>query len=244
MAHPIEIRKTEEGSLTCYSLLFGEHFHSLKGAVQESQFIYIHYGLEFFLKNSNKKQIHILEMGFGTGLNVLLTSLFTTDRDIFYTSVDAYPLEKEQLNQLNYPDYFPDQKKTAQVYQKIIDAPWDQEVEIHKHFRLKKVHQKLEFFFDPTPFDVIYYDAFSPERQPSLWSEETFEHIKKMCAPFAVLVTYSSKVTVRKALSKVGFISEKLPGPPAKREVTRAVLGKDSGNSMSFPPACRQTGKL
>ena len=209
---------TADGSSTLYSSKYKERYHSSFGAVGESQHIFIEQGLNLF---PFKKEISIFEMGFGTGLNVLLTAL-NGEQKIRYVSLEAEPLEAGIYEQLNYPSLIshPDASK---IYQLLIKAPWNKNVQITSTFELLKAHQRLQEFKTSEKFDLIYYDAFSPGVQPELWTKEVFYKIYQMCHPQAMLVTYSSRESVRQAMEATGFKVECLPGPPGKRHMVRAI---------------------
>jgi tRNA U34 5-methylaminomethyl-2-thiouridine-forming methyltransferase MnmC len=166
----------------------------------------------------------VLEIGLGTGLNALLT-LLEADKcrnRIYYTALEPYPLEAPVTESLNYcgllntPEY---QKR----FEKIHNCPWEEMIEISEYFRLIKMKCRLQDYNSSEVFSLVYYDAFAPNAQPELWTREVFEKLFSMMLPKSVLVTYCSKGDVRRAMLAAGFIVEKLPGPPGKREMLRAV---------------------
>jgi tRNA U34 5-methylaminomethyl-2-thiouridine-forming methyltransferase MnmC len=213
---------TQDGSYTLYSKEHGVTYHSRYGAVQESNHVFIHSGLLPFLKKQDK--ISILELGFGTGLNVLLTWKNMADIEkasIDYHSFDIFPLPKDILNACSYKEWL---QIPTQVSEKILMSDWDKIIEVDSSFNLTKYYKNIVTENLPKNyFDIIYYDAFSPESQPELWSSIVFEKIYESMTEQAVLVTYCAKGEVKRILKKIGFTLESLPGPPGKREMTRAT---------------------
>ncbi len=210
-----KLKKTNDGSHTIYVPMLNEHYHSVNGAVKESEHIYAGAAFDF----SDKKFARVLEYGMGTGLNVLLTYLraATDRRRVFYHAIEKYPLTKTEMELLNLSEYSPE------IFRKIHEADWGREVQISETFALFK---ECADFREAAPtglFDVIYYDAFAPETQPALWTVKMFDRVYKLAAPGAVLTTYSSKGQVRRNMKQAGFIVQKLPGPPGKREIVRAT---------------------
>jgi tRNA U34 5-methylaminomethyl-2-thiouridine-forming methyltransferase MnmC len=213
---------TQDGSYTLYSKEHGVTYHSRYGAVQESNHVFIHSGLLPFLKKQDK--ISILELGFGTGLNVLLTWKNIADIEkasIDYHSFDIFPLPKDILNACSYKEWL---QIPTEVSEKILMSDWDKIIEVDSSFNLTKYYKNIVTENLPKNyFDIIYYDAFSPESQPELWSASVFEKIYESMTEQAVLVTYCAKGEVKRILKKIGFTLESLPGPPGKREMTRAT---------------------
>ena len=217
-----QIILTGDRSVTLYSDKFGDHYHSTHGALQESQHIFIDQGLEFKLKQTNREKISILEIGMGTGLNVLLTSLHSQADRLKYTAIEPYPLERDIWSQLNYPELI-NRPQVADLFQKIHQSEWSEFFHLSSGMRFRKLKVPLQEFFESQNFDIIYFDAFSPVVQSEMWSEEIFTSIFQMCRDSAVLITYSSKGMVRRALTQAGFSVSKIPGPPGKREIVRAT---------------------
>lgn len=214
----LSIQHTNDGSKTLYSKVFKETYHSINGAVTESLHVFIDAGF----KSMKKSEITILEIGFGTGLNALLTLLEAQHSGIVvnYESVELYPLESEVYDHLNYEQLLP----SSQLMLKAMhDASWNKEVAITANFRLHKVKEDLLHFSPTTCFDLIYFDAFSPATQPELWTEDIFRKTANHTNEGGVLTTYCAKGAVRRTLQKVGFTTERLPGPPGKREMLRAT---------------------
>ena len=213
---------TQDGSYTLYSKDHGVTYHSKYGAIQESNHVFVDSGLLPVLKKQDK--ISILELGFGTGLNVLLTWKNIVDKNtvhVDYHSFDFYPLPDDLLNACVYDDHL---KIQANISKNILTSEWDNLIKVDSRFNLTK-HNKdiLEEGLPDNYFDIFYFDAFSPESQPELWSTSLFEKIHKSMTTEAVLVTYCAKGEVKRILKRIGFTLESLPGPPGKREMTRAT---------------------
>jgi tRNA U34 5-methylaminomethyl-2-thiouridine-forming methyltransferase MnmC len=192
--------------------------------VQEALHVFIKKGLHHFVEKGSSEEIRILEIGFGTGLNALITALEAEKLKvaISYCGVEAYPVSKEEVSALNYTSAFKNES-ASEVFRKIHEAEWEEEREIDARFRLQK---KKMFFSDITAkdnFDLIYFDAFGPRVQPELWEEAIFERMYTALKKDGVLVTYSAKGSVRRAMQAVGFFVERLEGPPGKREMLRAT---------------------
>jgi len=211
---------TEDGSTTLFIPELNEHYHSIHGAVQESMHIFIREGYE----QIRNFPACIFEAGFGTGLNAFLTFLVSEKegRSIHYSAIEKYPLEDHLVRLLNYPEKTDPAK--AEVFQAIHNAPWGQDIRISEHFTLHKIKGDLrEVQLLDTTYDLVYFDAFGPAVQPELWTEEIFRMIYRSMKEDSFLVTYSVKGSVTRALKAAGFSLEKLPGPPGKREMTRAT---------------------
>jgi len=211
---------TEDGSTTLFIPELNEHYHSIHGAIQESMHIFIREGYE----QIRNFPVCIFEAGFGTGLNAFLTFLVSEKegRSIHYSAIEKYPLEDHLVRLLNYPEKTDPAK--AEVFQAIHNAPWGQDIRISEHFTLHKIKGDLrEVQLLDTTYDLVYFDAFGPAVQPELWTEEIFRMIYQSMKEDSCLVTYSVKGSVTRALKAVGFSLEKLPGPPGKREMTRAT---------------------
>ena len=220
----ITLAPTEDGSPTLYNPLFGEHYHSIHGAVQESMHIFIEAGLHSWLKNSTKQSLHILEVGFGTGLNALLTALDEQSKELslHYTSLELYPVQEEIYSQLHFDIKHRDSDKCLQ---ELHTAPWDKAITLqcNPHFILEKRHCALQDFSATHPIDLIYFDAFSPEVQEELWDEAIFKVLYDKSHSGAIIVTYCAKGEVRRRLQRAGWQVERLAGPPGKREMLRGT---------------------
>lgn len=209
---------TEDGSHSLLQNELNETYHSIHGAIQESKHIFIDAGLKMCTKNP----IHILEIGFGTGLNAFLTQLETelSGKKVHYTAIELYPLSTASASLLNYPDLLAPKKKD--VFYQLHTSPWQNHIQLTNLFELYKIKEDYSSMTLTGSFDLIYFDAFSPEKQPEMWTEERFRMIYHCCNPGAILTTYCAKGNVRRALQSAGFLVERIPGPPGKREILRA----------------------
>lgn len=211
---------SKDGSQTLWAPDFDEHYHSIHGALTESNHVFIQAGLEERLKEPSSP-LHIFEMGFGTGLNALLTCFFQERPAVFYTSIEKYPLGEKDWELLNYGDLVGDEGG-KEAFAKLHRAAWGKWEEIGLDFHLKKEEADLLTYEPENQFDLIYFDAFAPSSQAHLWSGEVMAKIYSWCRPGAIFTTYSAKGDVRRALITAGFEVEKIPGPPGKREMLRA----------------------
>ena len=210
---------TEDGSHTIYLPEIDEHYHSIHGAIQESEHIYIGQG---FLQ-STTNPVSILEIGFGTGLNAYLTYSYALKRNISvnYDSLEKYPLTDAEYLRLNYPKIiFPENEA---IFDQIHRAHWGTTESISPDFKLLKLQgDLLTHQFDKLPqYDLVYFDAFAPNKQPEMWTDEILQKVAASIKINGILVTYCSKGTVRRALSSAGFIMERIPGPIGKKEILR-----------------------
>lgn len=222
-----ELHTTEDGSLTLYAPTFGEHYHSMHGAVQESEHIYL--GLALRERMSSWQEgdapLRLFEVGFGTGLNALLSWREAEERHIplQYYSIEKFPITSEIYEALHYEGLGEEREVKNQLL-RLHTAPWDEAVELSPFFTLYKLRGDLTTCTFPWDLSVIYYDAFSPESQPELWAEELFQRLGKASCSGAILSTYCAKGEVRRRLQRSGFLVERLPGPPGKREVLRGRI--------------------
>jgi tRNA U34 5-methylaminomethyl-2-thiouridine-forming methyltransferase MnmC len=213
-----QIVKTFDGSHTIYVPELNEHYHSIHGAVQESQHIFIREGYD----NCNAEPLNILEAGFGTGLNALLTAVRAVkeNREVYYTSIEKYPVGSDLIMSLNHYEFAgPDGKR---IFELIQSSPWEQMNCICNNFNLRKINGDLSDYIPEYPIDLVYFDAFGPDKQPSMWTREIFERISSAMRSGGILVTYSSKGEVKRNLRSAGFYVKLLPGPPGKREMISA----------------------
>lgn len=212
---------TEDGSHTVYLPELDEHYHSTHGAINESQHVFIQAGLEYLRLDEPT----ILEVGFGTGLNALLTlqNSIAKKQKIRYVALEPYPLEADIFKHLNFDDSA-EMAAPDNYLQKMHEAQWNFPVFINDDFVLHKLkHTLQETSFMEEAFDVIYFDAFAPAKQPEVWSAENFEKCFQALKPGGVLTTYSSQGQVRRNMQEAGFKTEKIPGPKGKREMLRAI---------------------
>ncbi len=211
---------TADGSKTIHLEDWNEQYHSKHGAIQEAYHVFIEHGLRLF----QNTEIKILEVGFGTGLNALITllELQKLNLQISYTGVEAFPVSLEEVEQLDYCDRL-DKLEYHGVFSKMHESPWDKEVKIADNFSLHKQLKDFRSINNIDLFNLIYFDAFGARVQPELWTVEVFAKMYTALQEKGVLVTYAAKGSVRRALQEVGFSVERLPGPPGKREMLRAV---------------------
>ncbi|MEZ5145592.1 MAG: tRNA (5-methylaminomethyl-2-thiouridine)(34)-methyltransferase MnmD [Bacteroidales bacterium] len=215
----IKIILTEDGSVTLFNDDLNEVYHSKYGAINESRHVFIQSGLKLF---TEEEHVSVLEIGMGTGLNILLTFMHSNSQNVNYTAIEPFPPDASVINQLNYPELL-DSIKATPVFKNIHQSAWNQWVSLDQNFALQKIDKTLQLVeFDECSFHLVYFDAFSPDVQPELWSEEQFIKIFKWLKPGGVLVTYSSRGAVKRALQAAGFSVEKIPGPKGKREIIRA----------------------
>ena len=219
----IILQTTADGSHTLFVPTLNEHYHSTNGALQESELVFIHNGLHHLAVCL--KEINILEVGFGTGLNALLTVLEAKKqrRKINYVAIEPEPVDSQILEKLNFASLIGSTEAIG-YYNKLHESGWTYPEFLSDYFILSKIQAKLEdITLRDEQFHLIYFDAFGPDVQPELWTEAIFTQLFKCLKPDGILVTYSCKGTVKRALIAAGFTIEKLPGPAGKREVLRAV---------------------
>jgi tRNA U34 5-methylaminomethyl-2-thiouridine-forming methyltransferase MnmC len=214
----IAFKITEDGSHTLYVKDLDETYHSRHGAIQEAMHVFIGAGL------NDVKQIslNVLEIGFGTGLNTFLTLKEAGDKIINYTSLEAYPLQEDIVSQLNYTTELKLSSNGIELFKKCHQVEWGSYQEITPTFNLNKVKVELANYKAAEQFDLIYFDAFGPNVQPDMWEKSIFENMYSLLSEKGILVTYCAKGSVKRTLKEVGFDVESLPGPPGKREMTRA----------------------
>jgi tRNA U34 5-methylaminomethyl-2-thiouridine-forming methyltransferase MnmC len=216
---------TKDGSHSVAIPEWEVSYHSVYGAIQESFHVFIESGLKYwFEQHSSASRCVIFEMGFGTGLNALLSILESKrlQRKIMYETVEAFPLEQTITQQLNYCDAL-QQPFWQPVFESLHSGEWNNIQHITNFFSFKKVKSLLANYSPGEPIDIIFYDAFAPRAQPELWTKEVFERMRNMLSPDGFLVTYCSKGDVRRALQAAGFNVERIQGPPGKREMIRAA---------------------
>ena len=213
-----ELKITDDGSHTLYVQELDEHYHSQFGAITESRHVFIDGGL----KAVNKNQISIFEMGFGTGLNAILTlaEVMGTGKSIHYTSLEKYPLDSNTYLSLNYSSLLPEIGR--EYFIRLHESPWNEDSIISDEFSLKKTEADISRFDLQNQFDLVYFDAFGPDKQPELWTTEIFSRVYRSMRNGAILTTYSSKGQVRRNMKAAGFRVERLEGPLGKWHMTRA----------------------
>ena len=222
----MKLEKTDDGSFTLYVPEMDEHYHSTKGALTEARHIFIEMGL----KHSSASHPHILEIGFGTGLNAFLTLLAAEEigKRVHYTGIERFPLGEETIRALDYPHLI--NAERAADYYRMHQVAWEKDEPVTEWFTLHKMENDFTSLFQQPAsefsgaFDVIYFDAFAPEKQPEMWEQALFDSLYAALKPGGILTTYCAKGVVRRMLQAAGFTVERLPGPPGgKREILRAT---------------------
>lgn len=214
--------ETQDGSHSLLSGIFGVSYHSRYGAIQESSHVFIKAGLHARVQQS--KQVNILEIGFGTGLNAYLTLLecIRLQLTVYYEAFEAYPIGLEQAAALNYPGLL-EPNSAAPLFLQLHEVPPGEKTQLAPGFQLLKQQRNFSEIDHQEAFDLVYYDAFAPDAQPELWELPMFQKIYEALKPGGIMVTYCAKGYVKRNLKETGFQVEALPGPPGKREMTRCV---------------------
>jgi tRNA U34 5-methylaminomethyl-2-thiouridine-forming methyltransferase MnmC len=215
--HSAEIEITADGSATLFVKEMDEHYHSVKGALTESNHIFRD---SAFLYRADGTSLRLLEVGFGTGLNAAVTAMVAdAEHPVHYISLEKYPVSTEMLRKLQYGELV-----DGELLDKIHASPWNLPVKVTPWFTLEKKH--CDYTIDPLPegIDVVCFDAFAPEKQPDMWTDEAFQRLVEAMNPGAVITTYCSKGVIRRRLESLGLRVERIPGPPGgKREILRAT---------------------
>lgn len=223
------IIKTADGSNSLFVEELNENYHSIHGAIQESKHVFIEAGLKQFISDKDalqpplKENLNILEIGLGTGLNVLLTFI-ETDKlavSINYTAIEAYPISIDLVQELNYIECL-EVSGYKSVFNIIHECEWEKAVALSNQFIIYKIKNKVQDIILEKRFTLIYFDAFGPGAQPEMWEEDIFIKLYDALESGGCLVTYCAKGEVKRRLKRLGFIVESLPGPPRKREMVRA----------------------
>jgi tRNA U34 5-methylaminomethyl-2-thiouridine-forming methyltransferase MnmC len=219
----MEIIKTGDGSHTLFSPQFNEIYHSRHGAIQEGKHVFIKHGLQYLVEQG-AKEVNIFEVGFGTGLNAILTLIAAKELGVkvYYESIELYPVPFEIVEQLNYSAMLEDDAY-RELYHRMHQCTWNEAHEITPYFNLKKIEGSL-LNYEPATNNsqLIYFDAFAPEHQAEMWTAEVMRKLYDALQPDGLLVSYCSKSVFQRALKEAGFSVGKLPGPPGKREMVRA----------------------
>ncbi|NMH86506.1 tRNA (5-methylaminomethyl-2-thiouridine)(34)-methyltransferase MnmD [Flavivirga algicola] len=223
-----EVVITADGSSTIHLPDWDEQYHSKHGAIQEAYHVFIKHGLHHFYNtvpiSSGHKHISILEIGFGTGLNAFITLIESEKLDVSinYFGVEGYPVSMGEIDQLNYPSELNIENKKG-IFKELHKISWEETHKLSRNFSIEKQNRFFSEIKEKEAYNIIYFDAFGARVQPELWTESIFSKMYDALQIEGVLVTYSAKGSVRRAMEAVGFKVERLPGPPGKREMLRAT---------------------
>jgi len=214
-----EVRLTADGSKTLYLPHLDETYHSSHGAIQESVHVFIEHGLTYISQQT--ESITVFEMGFGTGLNALLTSLWAQkhQRTIQYIGVELHPISEDLWRQMEFVQV----KSEIDLYTKIMSSEWEEFQEINPYFELKKIEKDVLQLELQEHVDLVYYDAFGPRAQSEMWEIPVLTKMHELLKPGGVFVTYCAQGQMKRNLKTLGFELSELPGPPGKRVMTRAT---------------------
>jgi tRNA U34 5-methylaminomethyl-2-thiouridine-forming methyltransferase MnmC len=217
----MQITKTKDGSDTIFVPELDEHYHSVNGAITESIHVFIKSGLG----SCEKRKINLFEVGFGTGLNALLTwlEIKKDNKMVNYHGIELHPLDHDFVLKLNYTGNTGLDISRVKFFQELHATFWNKKIKIDDSFTLHKIHGNIHEVDLPKGIDIVYFDAFSPDKQPDMWKEDVFKKLFIAMNYKGILTSYSAKGEVKRTLKKVGFFVEKLPGPPGKREMIRAI---------------------
>ena len=215
---------TNDGSNSIYIPELDEHYHSFHGALQESMHVFIRAGFDYMLENNAINHLKILEIGFGTGLNCYLTYIqsFINKTKVCYHGIEAFPLNEDLIQQLNYSKLL-ESKAEIDAFMSLHKSSWNILNQINDNFELLKIHRKVQDLILDQDYDLIYFDAFGPRAQEEMWTETIFKQMFQSLKKGGILVTYCAKGEIKRTLKSIGFIVESIPGPPGKREMTRAI---------------------
>ncbi len=218
MNNNISIQTTSDGSTTLFVAELNETYHSTHGAIQEAKHVFIENGIKLI----DKKEISVLEVGFGTGLNAILTSHFSQkeNKTIDYVGLETVPLGMDIINKLNYLSE--DTELSKNDFIKIHECNWKKKCNIHDNFYLTKKDSEIQSYKTNDFYDVVYYDAFGPRAQGEMWDKSIFENLYNLINEGGILVTYCAMGQFKRDLKSIGFEVNCVPGPPGKREMTIA----------------------
>lgn len=220
----MKIIVTSDGSHTLYNVSLDETYHSRHGAIRESLHVFIKNGFRFFITENNKNTINVFELGFGTGLNATLTAIESgkLQKEVSYTTIEPYPLPGNIVEKLNYPEFIPG-KNADYIFARIHRLPWEEECRLDNYFSILKLKITIENYMPEKLFDLIYFDAFAPSKQPGIWEYPIIEKTYNLLAENGIFITYSSQGQLKRNLKSIGYQVEVLQGPPGKKEMVRAI---------------------
>lgn len=224
MSQSLKIITTDDGSHSVYDVTLKETYHSFHGAFREAIHVYMLYGMDTWLmQNPDKKPIRIFEVGFGTGLNAWLTLVWAEQNQIpvLYHTIEPNPLTKEIYSQLNYIEHDHSIWHYHKYFEALHEAPFNEGVILSEYFNMKKEQVKLEDV-QLYPMDVVFFDAFAPNKQPEIWTKEMLSEVVDAMNPGAIFTTYCAVGKLRHDLAELGLLVETPPGPLGKKEMTRA----------------------
>ncbi|MCJ0742515.1 tRNA (5-methylaminomethyl-2-thiouridine)(34)-methyltransferase MnmD [Pedobacter montanisoli] len=215
--------QTADGSNTLFNPIIGEHYHSSHGALQESEHVFIQSGLKHFLSLEETNHVRILEVGFGTGLNFILTLDFCLQNNIKlqYTGIEAFPLSVDIIKQTGYQNFVT--PETWDIFTENYEKAKTSKVQLTANCTLEIKHLALEQFTSTDKYDIVYYDAFSVRHQPEMWSNEIIAHTCSFLKSRGIFITYAITGNLKRAVKSCGFEIEKIKGAPGKREMLRAL---------------------
>ncbi|MDB5112308.1 MAG: tRNA (5-methylaminomethyl-2-thiouridylate)-methyltransferase [Mucilaginibacter sp.] len=221
MNHELKITLTADGSNTIYNPEVGENYHSRNGALQESRHVFVNSGLNYFLTKNNVKEVSVLEVGFGTGLNFLLSADLCINQKVklYYTGIEAYPLSTEMIGKTGY-----DQYTSSTLWQQFMDnyeGLLGSSVALNTYCTLQIANCKLLNYRSANKYDIIYFDAFAASHQPEMWNEESIAHTIQFLKPSGIFVTYAITGNLKRMLKALGLTIQKIPGAAGKREMLR-----------------------
>lgn len=221
----LKIIVTEDGSHSLYNADLNETYHSFHGAVQESKHVFIKEGLDYLKIGQGLERINVLEVGFGTGLNAILTSEWAAENQvkINFTTLEPFPLQEAIFTQLNYAQFFIN-PEIQEDFLRLHYAEWEQNFQLNFYFSILKTESKLQEFISKDKYDIIFFDAFAPNKQAEMWGLKTLEKTVGYLTKGGVLVTYCAKGQLKRDLAGLGLEVATLPGPPGKKEMVRAIL--------------------
>lgn len=223
MNHELTIVTTADGSKTIYNAAVGEHYHSRNGALQESLHVFVNAGLRHFLAKGDITAVSILEVGFGTGLNFLLSAAACIESNVslHYTGIEAYPLSADLMAQTGYEQYIP--APLWETYLAQYPNALQGNINLDANNQLQIANCKLMDFSKDEQYDIVYFDAFASARQPKMWEHDAISHAASFLKPGGIFVTYAITGNLKRMLKALGFKIEKIPGAAGKREMLRAM---------------------